>query len=72
MRHLSRKKHLKHVQRSAHIRRMCYFRSLHALTLEHIPDHLTPHPPQSPFEFDSQLIEYENDKYENVEYEEEK
>ena len=33
MRHSSRQKHLKHVQRSAHIRRMCYFRTVHALAL---------------------------------------
>ncbi|MFT5704101.1 MAG: hypothetical protein ACI8SK_000032 [Shewanella sp.] len=29
MRHSSRQKHLKHLHRSAHIRRMCYFRSIH-------------------------------------------
>lgn len=28
MRHSSRKKHLKHLHRSAHIRRMCYFRTV--------------------------------------------
>lgn len=35
MRHSSRKKHLKHVQRSAHIRRMCYFRTIHSLAPPH-------------------------------------
>ncbi len=35
MRHSSRKKHLKHVQRSAHIRRMCYFRTIHSLASPH-------------------------------------
>jgi|GEM_PF-5287237 len=28
MRHSSRQKHLKHLHRSAHIRRMCYFRAV--------------------------------------------
>ncbi|CAM3889922.1 hypothetical protein SHAQ108633_00565 [Shewanella aquimarina] len=38
MRHSSRQKHLKHVHRSAHIRRMCYFRTVQSLSLN-------PHPP---------------------------
>ncbi|WP_157582300.1 hypothetical protein [Shewanella woodyi] len=28
MRHSSRQRHLKHLHRSAHIRRMCYFRTV--------------------------------------------
>ncbi len=32
MRHTSRQKHLKHVHKSAHTRRMCYFRTVQSLT----------------------------------------
>ncbi|WP_037471523.1 hypothetical protein [Shewanella waksmanii] len=32
MRHSSRQKHLKHVHKSAHTRRMCYFRTVQCLT----------------------------------------
>ncbi|MCZ4338521.1 hypothetical protein [Shewanella colwelliana] len=37
MRHSSRQKHLKHVHRSAHIRRMCYFRTVQSLSLTNPP-----------------------------------
>ncbi|WP_394230231.1 hypothetical protein [Shewanella colwelliana] len=37
MRHSSRQKHLKHVHRSAHIRRMCYFRTVQSLSLTNSP-----------------------------------
>ncbi|MCG9696136.1 hypothetical protein [Shewanella sp. Isolate11] len=58
MRHSSRKKHLKHVQRCAHIRRMCYFRTAQAL--EH-QSSATDNPNQhqeKPFEFKAEVIEY--------------
>ncbi|MDX1281699.1 hypothetical protein [Shewanella colwelliana] len=38
MRHSSRQKHLKHVHRSAHIRRMCYFRTVQSLSLTNSPN----------------------------------
>lgn len=54
MRHSSRKKHLKHVQRSAHIRRMCYFRTVHTFA------------PLQPYELtikkETELLTHQTDK----------
>ncbi|NRD73156.1 hypothetical protein HQQ94_07860 [Shewanella sp. VB17] len=35
MRHSSRQKHLKHLHRAAHIRRMCYFRTVRSDNASH-------------------------------------